>query len=113
MPLYLDVHNKVDGLSTQMAAEAHKKDLAVQGKYGVNYIRYWYDGGHRKGVLSRPGPQQGSGGGRAPRIPRRHGRRHHRSERRLVEISVAFAGGGREPRGSMAGRHALPPVPAG
>src|SRR2546428_3527279 len=48
MPLYLDVHNKVDGLSTQMAAEAHKKDLAVQGKYGVNYLRYWYDEGTGK-----------------------------------------------------------------
>ena len=43
MPLYLDVHNRIDGLTTEMAAEAHKKDLAVQGKHGVNYIRYWYD----------------------------------------------------------------------
>ena len=43
MPLYLDVHNKIDGLSTDMVAEAHKKDLAVQGKYGVNYLRYWVD----------------------------------------------------------------------
>src|SRR5437899_1012797 len=48
MPLYLDVHNKVDGLSAQMDTEAHKKDLAVQGKYGVNYIRYWYDEGTGK-----------------------------------------------------------------
>ena len=43
MPLYLDVHYKIDGLTMDMAAEAHKKDLAVQNKYGVNYIRYWYD----------------------------------------------------------------------
>jgi Nickel responsive protein SCO4226-like len=48
MPLYLDVHNRVEGLSSEMAAEAHKKDLAVQGKYGVNYIRYWYDEGTGK-----------------------------------------------------------------
>ena len=48
MPLYLDVHNKVEGISTEMAAEAHKKDLAVQGKYGVNYLRYWYDEGTGK-----------------------------------------------------------------
>ena len=48
MPLYLDVHSKVDGLTTEMAAEAHKKDLAVQSKYGVNYIRYWYDEGTGK-----------------------------------------------------------------
>ena len=48
MPLYLDVHNRIDGLTTEMAVEAHKKDLAVQGKHGVNYIRYWYDEGTGK-----------------------------------------------------------------
>jgi hypothetical protein len=48
MPLYLDVHNRVDGLSAELAAEAHKKDLAVQSKYGVNYMRYWYDEGTGK-----------------------------------------------------------------
>ena len=39
MPLYLDVHRKVDGLTTEMAADAHKRDLEVQGKYGVSYRR--------------------------------------------------------------------------
>jgi hypothetical protein len=48
MPLYLDVHNKIEGLTGELVAEAHKKDLAVQGKYGVNYIRYWYDEGTGK-----------------------------------------------------------------
>ena len=48
MPLYLDVHNKIDGLTGETVAEAHKKDLAAQGKYGVNYIRYWYDEGTGK-----------------------------------------------------------------
>ncbi len=48
MPLYLDVHNRIDGLTSEMAASAHKKDLAVQGKYGVNYVRYWYDEGTGK-----------------------------------------------------------------
>ena len=48
MPLYLDVHNRIDGLTTETAASAHKKDLEVQGKYGVNYVRYWYDEGTGK-----------------------------------------------------------------
>ena len=48
MPLYLDVHNRIDGLSAEAAAEDHKKDLAVQGKYGVNYVRYWFDEGTGK-----------------------------------------------------------------
>ncbi len=45
MPLYLDIHQKIDGLTRGAAAEAHRKDLQVQQKYGVNYLRYWYDEG--------------------------------------------------------------------
>jgi hypothetical protein len=48
MPLYLDVHNKIDGLTADGAAEAHRKDLEVQRKYGVNYLRYWFDEGTGK-----------------------------------------------------------------
>ncbi len=43
MHLYLDVHNKVDGLTADAVAGAHKKDLEVEKKYGVHYIRYWFD----------------------------------------------------------------------
>jgi Protein of unknown function (DUF4242) len=48
MPLYMDVHHKVDGITTEYAAAAHKKDLEAQGKYGVSYIRYWFDEGTGK-----------------------------------------------------------------
>ncbi len=48
MPLYLDVHNKVDGLTADRVAEAHRKDLAVQHKHGVKYLRYWFDEGTGK-----------------------------------------------------------------
>lgn len=48
MPLYLDIHHKIEGLSGEGAAEAHQKDLQVQHKYGVNYVRYWYDEGTGK-----------------------------------------------------------------
>lgn len=43
MPRYLDVHKHVPGVTKEAVAEAHKKDLAVQGKYGVNYVKYWVD----------------------------------------------------------------------
>lgn len=48
MPLYLDVHHKVPDLSGDAVAGAHQKDLKVQHKYGVNYLRYWYDEGTGK-----------------------------------------------------------------
>ena len=48
MPLYLDVHHKIDGLTGEAVAGAHQKDLEVQHKYRVNYLRYWYDEGTGK-----------------------------------------------------------------
>ena len=42
--LYLDFHQLEPGkVTAKDVAEAHKKDLAVQKKYGVNLIDYWVD----------------------------------------------------------------------
>ena len=43
MPLFMDVHNTVDGLTAEAVAGAHQRDLEVQEKYGVHYQRYWFD----------------------------------------------------------------------
>lgn len=42
MPLYLDVHS-LEGVAAADVANAHKADLETQGKYDVNYVRYWVD----------------------------------------------------------------------
>jgi hypothetical protein len=42
--LFLDIHKLGPGNVTAAAvADAHKKDLAVQHKHGVNFINYWVD----------------------------------------------------------------------
>jgi len=43
MPLFMDVHHKVDGLTAEAVAGAHQRDLEVQDTYGVHYERYWFD----------------------------------------------------------------------
>jgi hypothetical protein len=43
MPLYLDEHEHIPGLTSEAVANAHARDLEVQGDYGVSYLRYWYD----------------------------------------------------------------------
>jgi Nickel responsive protein SCO4226-like len=43
--LFMDHHNKVEGLTAQAVADAHRRDLETQGQYGVNYIKYWFDEG--------------------------------------------------------------------
>ena len=40
--LYLDIHELGPGnVTAEAVAEAHEKDLAMQGTYGVNSINYW------------------------------------------------------------------------
>ena len=43
MPLFMDVHNVDGGVSAADVAGAHEADLATQGPYAVNYLRYWVD----------------------------------------------------------------------
>ena len=43
MPLFMDVHRHVDGLTADAVADAHKKDLEVQRKHGVRYLKYWFN----------------------------------------------------------------------
>jgi hypothetical protein len=43
MPLYMDVHKNVNGLTADAVADAHRKDVQTQKKYGVNYLKYWYN----------------------------------------------------------------------
>ena len=48
--LYLDVHQVAPGsITPKDVADAHKKDLAVEKKYGVNFINYWVD--PKEGVI--------------------------------------------------------------
>ena len=43
MPQFLDVHTGFFNVTAEAMAEGHAKDLACQDKYGVRYLKYWYD----------------------------------------------------------------------
>ena len=43
MPLYMDIHKKVEGLTADAVEHAHQKDLEVQGSHDVKYLRYWFN----------------------------------------------------------------------
>lgn len=42
MPIFLDRHD-LKGLTAADIAEAHRKDLEVQERYGVRFLTYWFD----------------------------------------------------------------------
>jgi hypothetical protein len=43
MPIYMDIHKGVEGLTAEAVAGAHRKDLETQGRYGVTYLKYWFN----------------------------------------------------------------------
>jgi hypothetical protein len=43
MPLFMETHYHVKGLTANAVASAHQAELKAQEKYGVRYLRYWFD----------------------------------------------------------------------
>jgi hypothetical protein len=43
MALYMDIHKGLDGLTAEAVTGAHAKDLEVQPKHGVKYLKYWFN----------------------------------------------------------------------
>jgi hypothetical protein len=43
MPLFMDHHRAVEGLTADAVADAHRKDEEIQDQYGVKYHRYWFN----------------------------------------------------------------------
>jgi hypothetical protein len=45
MPLFMDVHDHVEGLTAEAVKGAHQRDVEVGPAHGVSYLRYWFDEG--------------------------------------------------------------------
>jgi len=43
MPLFIDTHKNVEGLTAETVTGAHAMDLAVQEKHDVKYLQYWFN----------------------------------------------------------------------
>ena len=43
MGLYMDRHYFSDSATWEEIKQAHEKDLALQGQFGVKMLTYWYD----------------------------------------------------------------------
>jgi Protein of unknown function (DUF4242) len=43
VPMFMDHHRHVEGLTADAVADAHRKDEEIQGEYGVRYLKYWFN----------------------------------------------------------------------
>jgi hypothetical protein len=44
----MDIHQHIEGLTVDAVKAGHARDLETQAKYGVNYVKYWFDEGTGK-----------------------------------------------------------------
>jgi class 3 adenylate cyclase len=90
MPLYIDIH-ELHGADAKAVAEAHAADVAVQARYGVEYVKYWFnqDRGRIFCLVRAPNVEA------AARV---HEEAHGLVAERIIEVTPeladAFLGGG-------------------
>jgi class 3 adenylate cyclase len=90
MALYMDVHN-MQGTTTVEVDQAHAADLAEQGKYGVQYLKYWFNESKGKAfcLVDAPSPE-------AAQLVHREA--HGQNAEKIIEVEPevveAFLGGG-------------------
>ena len=54
MPIYMDIHHHIEGLTEEAVEGAHARDLETQAKYGVKYLKYWFEEGKVFCLLEAP-----------------------------------------------------------
>lgn len=98
MPLYMDIHN-LQGATAEQLAKAHAADLEVQGKYHVEYLKYWSNESHGKAfcLVDAPSPE-------AAQLVHREA--HGQIAERIIEVEPAlveaFLGAGEtDPSGAV------------
>jgi class 3 adenylate cyclase len=81
MPIYMDRHNTVDA-TREACAASHEKDLAIQGKYGVRFITYWFDEVRSKAFCLVDAPNRDA-------IQKAHDEAHGGIANEIIEVDPA------------------------
>jgi hypothetical protein len=58
MPLFMDIHRNVEGLTAEAVEAAHLRDLELQRKHHVTMLKYWYDVETRTAFCLMVGPNK-------------------------------------------------------
>src|ERR1700687_5690483 len=90
MPVYMDIH-EVPGATAEAVAKAHTADLEIQQKYGVEYLKYWFNESRGKifCLVHAPSPEAATA---------LHREAHGLVAERIIEVepevAEGFLGGG-------------------
>ena len=83
MPLFMDIH-ELHGADAKGVAEAHAADLGLQTKYGVEYVKYWFNADRGKVFCLCHAPN-------AEAAERVHREAHGLVAERIIEVTPDLA----------------------
>jgi class 3 adenylate cyclase len=109
MPVFMDRHY-VEGATRHAVADAHQKDLALQDKYNVKFLTYWFDETHCTAFCLIEAPNRET-------IERAHDEAHGLVPNEVIEVDPgvvdAFLGRIKDPPATLPGKSEETPVDAG
>jgi len=85
MPMYMDIH-EIHGVTADDVAKAHLADMAIQGKYGVEYHKYWLNESRGKIFCLCTAPS-------AEAADKVHREAHGLSAAKIIEVEPDIADG--------------------
>lgn len=98
MPVYMDRHY-VEGATRHAITDAHHRDLALQDKYDVKFLTYWFDESRSTAFCLVEAPDRET-------IERAHGEAHGLVPNEIIEVDPsvveAFLGRIKDPPPTMA-----------
>jgi len=83
MPIYMDVHPDLGDATPEDIAEAHKRDLALQEQFGVQFLSYWVNVPDAKAFCLAQSPDTDS-------LIACHKAAHGLIPHELIEVSAAM-----------------------
>ena len=101
MPIYMDRH-EMEGATAKAVADAHQKDLKLQGKYGIKLMTYWFDESRGSAFCLIDAPAK-------EKVRQLHDEAHGSIPHKIVEVNPetveAFLGRIEDREPSAAGAH--------
>ena len=83
MPIYMDVHPSLGDATPEDVAEAHRRDLAIQDQFGVQFLSYWVNGPDGKAFCLAESPDADS-------LAACHKEAHGLMPHELIEVSASM-----------------------
>ena len=109
MPVYMDRHY-LEGATRHAVADAHQKDLALQDKYNVKFLTYWFDEMRCTAFCLIEAPNRDT-------IERAHDEAHGLVPNEIIEVDPAvvdaFLGRIKDPPATSPGKSEGSPVDPG